>query len=152
EGRMVQRREILLHGAAGCRRIDLLLPLGAGDRPLTIGVGFDQARIDRKSFDADQPCPYAGLHDALEDATEEIALPKTLVAGTRERRMVRDAVLKPQIAKPSIGQVDLNLATELPLRSDREDIANDEHPDHQYRIDRRPAGLGVVRCERRIDP
>ena len=42
------------------------------------------------------------------------------------------------------SQVDLNLATELPLRADREDVADDEHPDHQHRIDRRPTDLRVV--------
>jgi hypothetical protein len=84
ERRIVQCREILLHRAARRRRIDLLLPLDAWDRTLTVGVSFDQARIDGEAFAANQPALYAGLYDALEDAPEDITLPEPLIAGTRE--------------------------------------------------------------------
>jgi len=65
-------------------RIDLLLPLDAGDRALTVGVSFNQAGVDGKALAADQAGLYAGLYDPLEDAPEDIALPKALIASAGE--------------------------------------------------------------------
>jgi hypothetical protein len=74
-----QARLILSHRSAGSMRLDLLLPLDAGDRPLTIGIGFDQAgihgealttdqaRLDARegsSCDAVRPYEYVHLHTA----------------------------------------------------------------------------------------
>ncbi len=66
--------------------------------------------------------------------------------------MIWDGVFQTQLAEPSIGEVDLNLPANLPLRSNGEDIANDEHPDHQYWINRRPANPRVVGRKLRVDP
>jgi hypothetical protein len=101
ERRVVQRCEILLHRPAAGLGIDLLLPLDAGDGTLTVGVGFDQARVNGEAFAADQPGPDAGPDDALEDAPEEIALGEVCMAGAGERRVVRNRVLQAQLAEPS---------------------------------------------------
>jgi hypothetical protein len=75
--------------------------------------------------------------------------------------MIRDGVLDAEFAEPAIGQVHLYFATDQPLRADRKDIAHDQHPDHQFRIDRRASHRRIVGCklaakppqiERRIDP
>ena len=50
--------------------------------------------------------------------------------------MVGDLVLDAQAAEPAIGQVHLHLAAQRPFRADREHIADDQHPDHEHRIDR----------------
>ncbi len=75
-----------------------------------------------------------------------------LMTGTRERRMIRDLVLNAQTAEPAIRQVDLDLAAEQPFRADREHIADDEHPDHQHRIDRGPPNFGIVGHELVMHP
>ena len=152
ESRVVEGGEILLHRPAGGFGIALLVPLFARDRALTVGVGLDQAGIDREALAADQTGLDAGPHDALEDAAEEIALAKALVAGTGEGGVIRDRIFQAQVAKPPIREVDLNLPAKLSLRSDGEHVADDQHPDHQHRIDRRAADLGVVRRELRVDP
>jgi hypothetical protein len=59
--------------------------------------------------------------------------------GTRERRMIRHLVLDAQAAEPAISQVDPDLAAEQPLRPDGENVADDEHPKHQHRVNRRAA-------------
>jgi hypothetical protein len=80
---------------------------------------------------------------------------ETLVAGARERRMVRDDIFDTELAEPAIGEVHLHLSANQPLRPDRKDIPHDQHPDHQFRIDRRgdPSMNNEVqvRCEDRTD-
>jgi len=54
---------------AGANRVllDLLrLPVLAWNRALIVGVGGDEACVDRKSVRAHQPFPHAALNDALE--------------------------------------------------------------------------------------
>src|SRR3954470_17060028 len=58
--------------------------------------------------------------------------------------MIRDLVLDAQAAEPAVCQVDLNLPAEQPLRADGDDVADDEHPDHQYRVNRRATKRRVV--------
>ncbi len=78
------------------------------------------------------------LDDALEGETEDILVAKALIAGAGESGVIGDLVLDAEAAEPAIGEVHLNLPAECALRADREHIPEDEHPDHQLRIDRRP--------------
>ena len=66
--------------------------------------------------------------------------------------MIGDLVLDAEPAKPAIGQIDLHLSADAPLRADRKHVADDEHPDHQHRIDRRSTGVGVVGRQLLVDP
>jgi hypothetical protein len=85
EGRIIEGRQVLLHRPGRCLKIAILVPLFARDRPLLVGVGHDQAGIDRKALAADQASRDAPLHHMLEHAPEDIAVAKALVAGARER-------------------------------------------------------------------
>src|SRR4249919_2337139 len=64
--------------------------------------------------------------------------------GTAEHRMVGYPILDAELAKPPIGQIDLYLGAQPPLRADRKHVAHKQHPDHQHRIDRRPTGMRVI--------
>src|SRR5580658_562820 len=64
--------------------------------------------------------------------------------GTAEHRMVRYPVLDAEFAKPPIGQIDLYLSAQPPLRAERKHVAHNQHPDHQHRIDRRPTCMRIV--------
>ena len=130
----------------------LLVPLISRDRALLVGVRHDQAGIDREALAADEACRDARLDDALEHAPEDIAVAEALVAGARERRVVRDLVLDAQAAKPSVRQVHLHFAAQQPLRADGEHVAQDEQPDHQHRIDRRPAEVRVMGRQLSVHP
>jgi len=57
--------------------------------------------------------------------------------------MIGDLTLQSQAAKPAIGQIEMNLFTQPPFGADAEAIADDEHPDHQFRIDRGPANRAI---------
>src|SRR6202007_814080 len=44
---------------------------------------------------------------------------------------------RPSRKKPPIGQIEVDLIAQAPLRSNAEAVADQEHPDHQLGIDRR---------------
>src|SRR6201996_2434196 len=144
---VVEGRQILLHRAAGPRRIAIPAPILTCDRALLVGICLDQARIDCKAFAADQTGCDARLDDPLEHVAENISIAEALVAGARERRMIRDSILDPELAEPAIGQVHLHFTADQPLRTDRKDISYHQHPDHQFRIDRRTAHGRIMRCK-----
>jgi hypothetical protein len=58
-----------------------------------------------------------------------VAVAEALVAGPREGRVVGNAILDAQAAEPAISEVHLNFAAQSTLGPDREDVAEDEHPD-----------------------
>ncbi len=49
-----------------------------------------------------------------------------------------------QTAEPPAGQVEAFLLAQTPLRADREAVADQEHPDHQFRAIRRTARMAAV--------
>src|SRR5580704_19161796 len=72
--------------------------------------------------------------------------------GTAEHRMVGYPILDAELAKPPIGQIDLHLGTQPPLRADRKHVAHHQHPDHQHWIDRRPTRVRVVGRKLLVNP
>jgi hypothetical protein len=59
--------------------------------------------------------------------------------------MIGDVVLDAEATEPAIGEVELDLAAQRAFRADGEHVADDEHPNHQHRIDRRSSGMRIVR-------
>jgi hypothetical protein len=57
----------------------------------------------------------------------------------------RGCFLDAEATEPAIGEVELDLAAQRAFRADGEHVADDEHPNHQHRIDRRSSGMGIVR-------
>src|SRR5437879_13917014 len=102
---------------------------------------------DRNAFPPNQTRRDPRLDDSLEHVAENISTTKTLVAGARKCRMIRDSVLDSKLAEPAIGQVHLHFTADQPLRADRKHVPHDQHPDHQFWIDRRAAHRRIVRCK-----
>src|ERR1043165_6142202 len=75
----------------------------------------------------------------------KISLSQALLARTREHRVIRYLVLKAKPTEPTIGEVELDLAAQHTFRADGKHVANNQHPDHQHRIDRRSSGMRIVR-------
>ena len=50
-----------------------------------------------------------------------------------------------EAAEPTIGEVELDLPAELALEADAIAVADDEHSDHQLRVDRGSADVAVER-------
>ena len=66
--------------------------------------------------------------------------------------MVRDLVLDAQTTEPAVCQIDLNLGTDPSLRPDSKDVTDQQHADHQFRIDRGASGVAVKRRKLLVDP
>ena len=81
----------------------------------------------------------------LEQAAQQVAVAEAAVPVLGEGRVVGHVAVEPEPAEPAIGQVQMNFVAEPPLRADAEAVADDQHPDHQLRIDRRPPDLAVER-------
>jgi hypothetical protein len=69
-----------------------------------------------------------------------------------EHRMIGNPVLDAKLAKPPIRQIDPDLRAQPPLRADRKYVTYDQHPDHQFRIDRGAARVRVVRRKLPVHP
>jgi hypothetical protein len=63
ERRIIERSQILLHSPSG---VCIGMPLFPRRRALLVGVGSDQAGVDRKALAADQPLVQATLQHCLE--------------------------------------------------------------------------------------
>ena len=63
------------------------------------------------AFATNQTGRNARLDDPLEHTTDNISLAEALVAGARERRMIRDSILDTELAEPAIGEVHLHFTT-----------------------------------------
>jgi hypothetical protein len=61
--------------------------------------------------------------------------------------MIRDRILATELAEPAIGKVYLNLSAKPSLGADRKYLADKQHPDHQHRVNRGPAGEPSHPCE-----
>ncbi len=61
--------------------------------------------------------------------------------------MVGNLPLQPEPTEPAIGQIQMHLLAEAALRADAEAVADNQHPDHQLRIDRRTPHGAVERRE-----
>ena len=112
---------------------------------LTIGLCADKARIDGKAVAPDQSFSHAALHCRLEQSTQQVALTKATVPVLREGRVIRHVTIQPEPAEPPICEIEVHLLAQAPFRSDADTVADDEHPDHQLRINRRPPCLTVKR-------
>jgi hypothetical protein len=62
-------------------------------------------------------------------------------------RVIRHRSIQAEPAEPPVGQIEVNLVVKAPLRSDAEAVTDQGHPDHQVRIDRRPADAAVERSK-----
>ena len=107
-------------------------------------VGHDHAGVDRERLAADQPFLHAARHHRLKQLAQKDALAKPAVAVLREGRMVGNLAVQPQPAEPAVGQAEVDLLAQPPVRADAEAIADNQHPDHQLRIDRGSSYLAVV--------
>ncbi len=57
--------------------------------------------------------------------------------------MVGHVAIEPEAAEPAIRQIEVNLLAQPPLGADAEAVAHDQHPDHQFGIDRGSANGAV---------
>ena len=61
--------------------------------------------------------------------------------------MVGDITVKPEPAEPPVGQIEMDFLAQAPLGADAKAITDDQHPDHQFGINRWPSYRAVERRE-----
>ena len=59
--------------------------------------------------------------------------------------MIRHRLRQTQATEPAVREVQMYLLTQTALRANAKTVAYDQHPNHQLRIDRRPASVTVER-------
>jgi hypothetical protein len=76
--------------------------------------------------------------------TQQIALAKAAMPVLRERRVIGNLAIQTESAEPSsLRQIQMNLLAEPPLGPDAHAVADDQHSDHQLRVNRGPSNLTV---------
>ena len=110
----------------------------------TAGIGLDNAGTNGEPLTADQARRHAAADRLLEDLAQDAAVAEAAVPVHRETRVVGNLVLKLQPAKPPIGQVEIDIFTKLTIKADRVAITDNQHSDHQFRINRRTARMAVL--------
>jgi hypothetical protein len=57
--------------------------------------------------------------------------------------MIRNLVIEFESAEPAIAEMKFDLLAQLPFKADAIAVTDNEHPDHQLRIDRGPPDVAV---------
>jgi hypothetical protein len=78
---------------------------------------------------------------------EHVALAEAAVAVLGEGRVVGHRIFEVDPAEPAVRQVQMHLLAQPALGADAEAMADDQHPDHQFRVDGGAAGVAVERRE-----
>ena len=110
---------------------------------LAARLGTDEAGVHGKAVPAHQALVDAALHRHLEQPAKQVAVAEATVPVLREGGVVGHGPLQPETAEPPVGEVQVHLLAQPPLRADAEAIAYQQHPDDQFGIDRGPARLAV---------
>ena len=97
-------------------------------------VRHDYAGVNRESFAAHDPFLDATRNYGLKQFPQKIAFAEMAVAVLGKGRMIGNVAVP---TKPAIRQIEVDLVAQPTLRANAKAIANNQHPDHQLRIDRR---------------
>src|SRR5262249_61652631 len=82
---------------------------------------------------------------------QQIALAKAPVPVLGKGRMVRNLAIQTKPAKPAVREIEMNFFAQAALRPYAHAIADDQHADHQLRINRGATGVAVQRFQRLAD-
>jgi len=114
-----------------------------GSRALLVGIGGNQAGIDRKSGPVDQPFRHAAPDHGLEQLSQQIAITEAAMPVLGEGRVVRHLAVEAEPTEPAVSEVQVNLLAQPPFRANAVAVADQQHPDEQFGINRRPTGRAV---------
>lgn len=110
---------------------------------LLVGIRPDQASIDREAVTAYKPGLHAALYSRFEQLPQEVAVAEAAVAVLGKGRVIRNGPFQAEPAEPPVGEVQVHLLAQPALGADAEAVTDDEHADHQLRVDRGPPHLDL---------
>ena len=111
---------------------------------LPVGVCFDDAGIHSECFPADRALGDTARQHRFEHFAQEVTLTETPMAVLRKGGMIRHRIGQAELAEPAVSEVQVHLFAQPSLGTDAETVARKKHPDHQFRINRRPAHARIV--------
>jgi len=79
---------------------------------------MDQTGIVSKALSSNQPFRYAPRDSHPKHIAQEVTLTEATVPVLRKCRMVWDAIRQIKTTKPAIGQIQMDLFAQPPLRAD----------------------------------
>lgn len=85
----------------------------------------------------------ASLHYRFEHVSQDIALPEPAMAILREAGVITHLAAQSEAAEPAVGEVEMDLFTQPPLRTNAHCVTDNQHPHHQFGIDRGTASAAV---------
>ena len=74
---------------------------------------------------------------------QEIAVAEAAVPIDRECRVVGYRVVQIEAAEPAVSKMQLDLLAQSPLEADAVAVADQQHPEHEFGIDRRTADFAI---------
>ena len=110
-----------------------------------VGIGLQMGRIRIEHGPIHQTMPDRLLHDGIEYILGNLRPVEATAAVLRQRRGIEDRIGQLQAQKPAIGDVHLDLAHQLPLRANTEQVADEQRLEHACGIERRTAVVGTVK-------
>jgi len=110
-------------------------------------IRFDHARIHGEALPANKASIHATPHHSLEDMAEDVALAEPTMTVLSEGGVVGNQIFEAKTTEPAIGEVQRHVFAEPTLGADAETVSNDEHPHHQFRVDRWAACMTIKRCK-----
>jgi hypothetical protein len=75
---------------------------------------------------------------------QDVAVTKALQTIDRKCRVMRHLVGEIELAEPAVTKMQLDLFAEAALVPNAVAVTHNQHPDHQFRIDRRSTNIAVV--------
>jgi hypothetical protein len=106
------------------------------DAPITASVAMHKTAVNGEGLARHEASLAALFDDLFKQHAVDAAFPKPAVAVLGEGRMIRHGSFQSQPAEPAIGEVEMDLIAQPPLGTDAVGIANQEHSQHQFRINR----------------
>src|SRR5262245_17830302 len=91
---------------------------------ISAGVGLHDARIDGKAFALNQTSIHAGPRHRLEHMAQEVAVAEAAVPIDRKCRVIWYFVVEIEATKPAVGEMQLYLLAQLPLKANAIAVAH----------------------------
>ena len=144
EGFVIQCFQILAYGTvAKCwvRPVDCFTGLHA---VLMARVSRDQAGVYGEAFTLDQACSHAAADHLVEHPAEGLTGTEATMAILGEGGVIRNRIFQAEATEPAVGEVEMDFFAQASLGADAIAVTNDQHADHELRIDRGTSGVAVV--------
>ena len=91
---------------------------------MLVGIGFDQAGVHCHALPAGETFFNTACDSRFKQMPQQLTFPKTPVSILGKGRMIWDAIIEVETAKPAIREVQMHLLAEPPFRPDAEAIAH----------------------------